>query len=72
MPSQWFRARKQELLRKTRRIPVAEVLDITKTFEMTETWRKQGGWNSALFRALQDFGQDCRLEVTQFTSTDHP
>jgi hypothetical protein len=25
---------------------------------MTETWRKQGGWNSALFRALQDFGQD--------------
>ena len=37
MPSRWRRAGKQELLRKTRRIPVAEVLDITKTFEFTKT-----------------------------------
>jgi hypothetical protein len=37
MPSRWRRACKQELLRKTRRIPVAEVLDITKTFEFTKT-----------------------------------
>jgi hypothetical protein len=37
MPSQWRRACKQELLRKTRQIPVAEVLDITKSFEFTKT-----------------------------------
>ena len=37
MPSRWRRACRRELLRKTRRIPVAEVLDITKTFEFTKT-----------------------------------